>query len=54
MDSRSAGPCCAPGDMISIGRHEFLFDGQRLHEFEDTGPVSLVADDLTVPSRRRG
>jgi ABC-type multidrug transport system ATPase subunit len=41
-----------PGDMISIGRHEFLFDGQRLHEFEDTGPVSLVADDLTVTMKK--
>jgi ABC-type multidrug transport system ATPase subunit/pSer/pThr/pTyr-binding forkhead associated (FHA) protein len=37
-----------PGDMVSIGRHEFVFDGQRLHQFEDTGPVSLIADDLTV------
>jgi ABC transport system ATP-binding/permease protein len=37
-----------PGDMVSIGRHEFIFDGQTLHEFEDTGPVSLIADDLTV------
>ncbi|MFI5912916.1 ATP-binding cassette domain-containing protein [Dactylosporangium sp. NPDC051541] len=38
----------APGDMISIGRHEFIFDGARLHEFEDAGPSSLIADDLTV------
>ncbi|GAA3288492.1 ATP-binding cassette domain-containing protein [Dactylosporangium vinaceum] len=37
-----------PGDMISIGRHEFIFDGARLHEFEDAGPSSLIADDLTV------
>ncbi|MFF5227408.1 FHA domain-containing protein [Dactylosporangium sp. NPDC000521] len=37
-----------PGDMISIGRHEFIFDGMRLHEFEDAGPSSLIADDLTV------
>ncbi|MET7418508.1 FHA domain-containing protein [Dactylosporangium sp. NPDC005555] len=36
------------GDMISIGRHEFIFDGMRLHEFEDAGPSSLIADDLTV------
>jgi ABC transport system ATP-binding/permease protein len=41
-----------PGDMISIGRHEFLFDGQRLHEFEDTGPLSLVAEDLTVTVKK--
>jgi ABC-type multidrug transport system ATPase subunit len=37
-----------PGDLISIGRHEFIFDGTRLHEFEDAGPSSLIADDLTV------
>ncbi|GGM62560.1 ATP-binding cassette domain-containing protein [Dactylosporangium sucinum] len=37
-----------PGDMISVGRHEFIFDGARLHEFEDGGPSSLIADDLTV------
>ncbi|MEV8514819.1 ATP-binding cassette domain-containing protein [Dactylosporangium sp. NPDC051484] len=36
------------GDLISIGRHEFIFDGARLHEFEDAGPSSLIADDLTV------
>jgi ABC transport system ATP-binding/permease protein len=36
------------GDRVSIGRHDFFFDGQKLHEFEDTGPVSLFADDLTV------
>ncbi|MET7397107.1 FHA domain-containing protein [Dactylosporangium sp. NPDC005572] len=37
-----------PGDMISVGRHEFIFDGASLHEFEDAGPSSLIADDLTV------
>ncbi len=36
------------GDMISISRHQFVFDGQRLQEFVDDGPVSLVADDLMV------
>jgi ABC transport system ATP-binding/permease protein len=36
------------GDQISIGRHRFVFENQRLHEFVDTGPVSLVADDLMV------
>ncbi|MER7006479.1 ATP-binding cassette domain-containing protein [Dactylosporangium sp. NPDC000555] len=36
------------GDLISIGRHEFIFDGARLHEFVDRGPSSLIADDLTV------
>ncbi|MFS8477646.1 MAG: FHA domain-containing protein [Micromonosporaceae bacterium] len=38
----------APGDMISIGRYEFAFDGRRLHQYVDTGPTSLLADDLTV------
>ncbi|MGI5237369.1 ATP-binding cassette domain-containing protein [Dactylosporangium sp. CA-139066] len=38
----------AAGDLISIGRHEFIFDGAKLHEFEDAGPSSLIADDLTV------
>ena len=38
----------APGDMISIGRYEFAFDGRRLHQYLDTGPSSLVANDLTV------
>lgn len=37
-----------PGDLLSIGRHEFAFDGERLHEYVDTGPTSLVADGLSV------
>ena len=36
------------GDLISIGRHRFVFESQRLQEFVDSGPVSLVADDLMV------
>ncbi|WP_169454370.1 ATP-binding cassette domain-containing protein [Catelliglobosispora koreensis] len=36
------------GDVVSIGRHELLFDGHRLHDHVDTGPASLLADDLTV------
>ncbi|GHJ48628.1 hypothetical protein Cs7R123_59700 [Catellatospora sp. TT07R-123] len=36
------------GDKVSIGRHEMLFDGDRLHAYVDTGPASIVADDLTV------
>jgi pSer/pThr/pTyr-binding forkhead associated (FHA) protein len=36
------------GDVISVGRHELLFDGHRLHDHVDTGPASLIADDLTV------
>ncbi|MGE5827358.1 MAG: ATP-binding cassette domain-containing protein [Micromonosporaceae bacterium] len=38
----------APGDRITIGRYELVFDGERLHEHIDTGPASLAADDLTV------
>lgn len=38
----------AVGDRISVGRHEFVFDGEHLHEYVDTGPASLFADDLTV------
>ncbi|HET6211327.1 MAG TPA: FHA domain-containing protein [Micromonosporaceae bacterium] len=37
-----------PGDLLVIGRHQFVFDGQRLQEYVDTGPVSLTADGLTV------
>jgi ABC-type multidrug transport system ATPase subunit len=36
------------GDLIAIGRHQFVFERQRLRQFVDTGPVSLVADDLMV------
>ena len=35
-------------DRVSVGRHDFVFDGVHLHEFVDTGPASLFADDLTV------
>ncbi len=38
----------AEGDLIAIGRHRLVFERQRLREYVDTGPVSLVADDLTV------
>ena len=37
-----------PGDMVAIGRHQFAFDGSRLHQSVDTGPLSLTADDITV------
>jgi ABC-type multidrug transport system ATPase subunit/pSer/pThr/pTyr-binding forkhead associated (FHA) protein len=37
-----------PGDVVAIGRHQLTFDGQRLVEFVDTGPVSLAADELSV------
>ncbi|WP_203920471.1 ATP-binding cassette domain-containing protein [Rugosimonospora africana] len=42
-----------PGDLLSIGRHQFVFDGDRLHEYLDTGPTSLVVDDLSVTIGRQ-
>ena len=36
------------GDRLSVGRHDFVFDGGRIHEYVDRGPASLFADDLTV------
>jgi ABC transport system ATP-binding/permease protein len=36
------------GDLISIGHYELRFDGQRLHEHVDTGPVTLAAEGITV------
>jgi len=38
----------SPGDLVSIGRYQFVFENEQLKEFVDTGPVSLVADDLMV------
>ncbi|HEY8472265.1 MAG TPA: FHA domain-containing protein [Natronosporangium sp.] len=37
-----------PGDLISIGHFELRFDGQRLYEHVDTGPVTLAAEGITV------
>jgi ABC-type multidrug transport system ATPase subunit len=37
-----------PGDRISVGHVELVFDGRRLHEHVDTGPVSLSAEAVTV------
>jgi ABC-type multidrug transport system ATPase subunit len=37
-----------PGDRFTIGRHEFVFDGQSVYRHDDQGPMSLIADDLTV------
>jgi ABC transport system ATP-binding/permease protein len=37
-----------PGDLIAIGHFELRFDGQRLHEHVDTGPVTLSAEAITV------
>jgi ABC-type multidrug transport system ATPase subunit len=38
----------AAGDLFTIGRHEFLFDGKHLFQHDDQGPTSIIADDLTV------
>lgn len=37
-----------PGDVVSIGRHELVFDGRALHERVHAGPASLSAHGLTV------
>jgi ABC-type multidrug transport system ATPase subunit len=37
-----------PGDLISVGHFEFVFDGRRLHERVDAGPVSLSAERVSV------
>jgi ABC-type multidrug transport system ATPase subunit len=36
------------GDRVSVGRHDFVFDGTHLNEYVDIGPSSLFADDLSV------
>jgi ABC-type multidrug transport system ATPase subunit len=38
----------APGDRFTVGRHEFIFDGASLYQYDDQGPTSFVADDITV------
>ncbi len=38
----------APGDRFSVGRHEFLFDGSHVYAHDDQGPITVVADDLTI------
>ncbi len=40
-------------DRVSIGRHDFVFDGTHLHEYVDVGPSSLFADDLSVQVGRQ-
>ncbi len=37
-----------PGDLFTIGRHEFLFDGMRIYQHDDQGPTSIISDDITV------
>src|SRR5690606_21058173 len=36
------------GDLVSIGHYELTFDGRRLHERVDAGPISLTAERITV------
>jgi len=38
----------SPGDIFTIGRHEFLWDGRAVYQHDDSGPTSVIADDLTV------
>ena len=42
----------AAGDRVTIGRHEFLFDGMHLFQHDDQGPTSIIADDLTVEVKK--
>jgi ABC-type multidrug transport system ATPase subunit len=42
-----------PGDRVSVGHHDFIFDGRQLHQFLDAGPTSLFADDLTVQVKKQ-
>lgn len=41
------------GDRVTIGRHEFLFDGRDVYTHDDQGPTSVIADDITVEVRRK-
>jgi ABC-type multidrug transport system ATPase subunit len=40
------------GDVVTIGRHEFLFDGMHIYQHDDQGPTSIVADDITVEVKK--
>ncbi|WP_412543527.1 ATP-binding cassette domain-containing protein [Longispora sp. K20-0274] len=42
-----------PGDLLSFGHHQMVFDGQELREYVDTGRVSLRAEGLTVTAGAR-
>ena len=37
-----------PGDHVSIGKFKLVFDGRKLHEHVDVGPVTLSAEGITV------
>lgn len=37
-----------PGDLLSVGHHRFMLEGERLQEFVDEGRVSLKAEELVV------
>ncbi|WP_246467866.1 ATP-binding cassette domain-containing protein [Allocatelliglobosispora scoriae] len=36
------------GDRFTVGRHEFLYDGDEIFQHDDQGPTSVIADDITV------
>jgi len=38
----------SPGDVFTIGRHEFLWDGRAVYQHDDAGPTSVIVDDITV------
>ncbi|MBX6752547.1 MAG: ATP-binding cassette domain-containing protein, partial [Micromonosporaceae bacterium] len=42
----------SPGDVFTIGRHEFLWDGRAVYQHDDAGPTSVIADDLTVQVKK--
>jgi ABC-type multidrug transport system ATPase subunit/pSer/pThr/pTyr-binding forkhead associated (FHA) protein len=42
-----------PGDRLSVGRHEMVFDGSQLRQFVDDGRISLRADGLCVRVGKR-
>lgn len=42
-----------PGDLVALGRHLLVFDGERLRDHVDTGGVALRAEALTVTVRGR-
>jgi ABC transport system ATP-binding/permease protein len=42
-----------PGDRLSIGHHQMVFDGAELREFVDDGRVSLHADGIGVRVGKR-
>ncbi|MQA03573.1 MAG: FHA domain-containing protein [Streptosporangiales bacterium] len=37
-----------PGDLVSVGHHQFVLQEEQLRQYVDSGRVSLSADDLSV------